>query len=144
MSSVQTYFNDIESGMNLPVLAKTPTTRQLVMYAGASGDFYEVHYDIEFARARDLSGVIVHGALKSGFIGQLLSDWAGIEGTIKRLDIQYRSMDVANSTMWCKGIVRSKQIVDGKGIVECDVWIENASGEKTTAGSASILLPIRV
>ena len=59
------------------------------MYAGASGDYYEVHYDKDFATERGLPGIIVHGALKSGFIGQMLSDWAGAEGSIKKLEIQY-------------------------------------------------------
>ena len=46
----QLHFEDVGEGMELPILEKNPTTQQLVMYAGASGDFYPIHYDQEFAR----------------------------------------------------------------------------------------------
>ena len=35
----QVYWEDVAEGMELPALVKEPTTRQLVQYAGASGDF---------------------------------------------------------------------------------------------------------
>ena len=58
-------------------MVKEPTTRQLVQYAGASGDFYEIHYDKDFALGNMLDGPILHGALKSAFLGQLVTDWMG-------------------------------------------------------------------
>lgn len=143
MTSEELCFDDVEVGTELPVLAKTPTPRQLVMYAGASGDFYEVHYDRDFARDRGLPGVIVHGALKSGFLCQMLTDWAGYGGTIRRLSVRYRGMDLAGATLYCKGAVSGKRVVDGEGIVECDVWTENGGGERTTVGSAAVALPFR-
>ena len=39
------------------------TTRQIVMYAGASGDFNPIHYDQSFAESAGLGGVIAHGML---------------------------------------------------------------------------------
>ncbi|SVD92093.1 uncharacterized protein METZ01_LOCUS444947, partial [marine metagenome] len=36
-------------GDALPELIKQPSTQQLVMYAGASRDFYQIHYDQQFA-----------------------------------------------------------------------------------------------
>ena len=50
----QTYFEDIEEGTELPTLRKDPTTHQLVKYAGASGDYYQIHYDLNFAKANNL------------------------------------------------------------------------------------------
>ena len=49
--SEQLYFEDIEEGMELPTVEKNPTTQQLVKYAGASGDYYQIHYDLEFAKS---------------------------------------------------------------------------------------------
>ncbi len=45
----QVFYEDVEVGMEIPPLVKTPSTRQLVMWAGASGDYYEIHYDKDFA-----------------------------------------------------------------------------------------------
>ena len=38
----QIYWEDVEEGMDLPTLVKEPTTQQLVKYAGASGDYYQI------------------------------------------------------------------------------------------------------
>ena len=82
----QVYFEDVQPGSELPTLRKDPTTQQLVMYAGASGDFYQIHYDQEYARANGLPNVILHGALKNAFLGHLVTDWIGELGTLKKLD----------------------------------------------------------
>ncbi len=39
----QIYWEDVSDGMDMPPLVKNPTTQQLVMYAGASGDYYQIH-----------------------------------------------------------------------------------------------------
>ena len=80
--SAQPYLDDVEVGLELPTLVKQPTTRQLVMYAGASGDFYEIHYDKDFAVDQGLPGVILHGALKSAFLAQVVTGWMGSEGRL--------------------------------------------------------------
>ena len=141
--SDQLYFEDIQKGMALPTLEKCPTTRQLVMYAGASNDYYEIHYDAEFARERGLEKVIVHGALKSAFLGQLITDWIGGRGTLKKLAVQYRGMDVPGDRLTCMGTVTKKIVDEVEGIVECDIWIENGSGRRTTQGTAIVVLPLR-
>ena len=140
----QLYFDDVNEGAELPTLEKTPATRQLVMYAGASGDFYEIHYDQEIARASGLPNVIVHGALKNAFLAQLLTDWIGVHGTLKKLAVRYRDVDVVGSRLHCKGQVRRKFSENGDHLVECDLWIENDKGDKTTTGLAVVALPSRV
>ncbi len=141
--SEQLHYEDVHEGTPLPTLEKTPTTRQLVMYAGASGDFYEIHYDQDFARAAGLPSVIVHGALKSAFLGQLVTDWMGEHGTLKRLSVQYRGMDVHGSPIHCKGVVTRKWVEEGEHLVECNIWTEKSDGERTTRGSALVALPSR-
>ena len=142
-TSKQVYFEDVKEGMELPALMKHPTRQQLVMYAGASGDFYPIHYDLEFARAVGLDEVILHGALKSAFLGQLVMEWMGEAGTLKKLSAQYRGMDPAEKPMHCKGLVTRKYVEDGEHLVECDIWAENGDREKTTPGSALVALPTR-
>ena len=56
----QVFWDDVSEGMELPPVVKNPTTRQLVQYAGASGDFYEIHYDKDFAQGTGLDMVIIH------------------------------------------------------------------------------------
>ena len=139
----QVYFEDVEEGMELATIEKNPTTQQLVKYAGASGDYYQIHYDQEYARANGLPDVILHGALKNAFLGQIMTEWIGERGTLKKLSAQYRGMDVPGTPIYCKGVVTKKHVQDGENIVECEIWLENDKGDKTTPGYAVASLPSR-
>ena len=121
-------------GAEIPELVKHPTTRQLVQYAGAQGDFYEIHYDQDFARSVALPGVILHGLLKAGFLGQLVTDWLGDQGTLRSFEVSYRGIDQPGRPYACRGRVTK---VDGD-MVELEVWGEDSEGKKTTVGSAVV------
>ena len=139
----QVYWEDVTDGMELPSLVKHPTTRQLVQYAGASGDFYEIHYDKDFAQGTGLDGVIIHGALKNAFLGQLVTQWIGSVGVLRRLNCQYRGMDPPGKPITAKGTVTRKYQQNGEFLVDCDIWLENGEGQNTTPGSATVALPSR-
>jgi acyl dehydratase len=128
----------VQAGEDLPALVKHPTTRQLVQYAGAQGDFYEIHYDQAYARSVGLPGVILHGLLKAAFIGQLVTDWLGDRGTLKSLEVSYRGIDVPRHAYTCKGRVTR---VDGPD-VELEVWGEDEAGKRTTVGSATVTMRV--
>ena len=93
----------VEVGQELPELVKHPTTRQLVQYAGAQGDFYEIHYDQAYAQSVALPGVILHGLLKAAFLGQLITDWLGEDGTLKAFEVSYRGVDMPGHPYRCRG-----------------------------------------
>src|SRR3990170_1114712 len=104
----QVYYEDIQVGSEIPALVKYPTTMQLVKYAGASGDYYQIHYDKDIALANGLPGVIVHGWLTLSFLGQMLTDWLGGEGTLEKLNGSYRGMNLVNEDIICGGKVTRK------------------------------------
>jgi acyl dehydratase len=137
------YWEDVTEGQEIPPLVKHPTTQQLVKYAGASGDFYQIHYDKDFALSNGLPNVIIHGALKNAWLAQLITDWIGEYGTLKKLSCQYRAMDLPGDTLTAKGRVVRKYVQDGRHYVECEIWIENSKGERTTPGAATVILPSR-
>ena len=139
----QVYWEDVSDGMELPSLVEHPSTRQLVQYAGASGDYYEIHYDKEFAQGTGLDSVIIHGALKNAYLGQLVTQWIGPLGDLKRLSCQYRGMDPPGKDLTAKGIVTQKYQRDGESLVDCDIWLENDEAQKTTPGTATVALPSR-
>jgi acyl dehydratase len=139
----QVYWEDVSEGTEMPPLVKNPTTRQLVQYAGSSGDFYEIHYDKDFAQGTGLGGVIIHGALKNAFLGEFVTTWMGPQGVLKRLSCQYRGMDQPGSPISAKGSVTKKYEQDGQHLVDCNIWLENQEAQKTTPGSATVALPSR-
>lgn len=139
----QVYWDDVKEGTELTSVVKNPTTQQLVKYAGASGDYYQIHYDQDFAKSNNLDGVILHGALKNAFLGHLVTKWMGPQGDLKRLACQYRGMDMPDSPVTAKGVVTRKYQEQGANLVDCEIWLENKDGEKTTPGSATVVLPSR-
>jgi len=139
----QVFYEDIEVGSEIPSLVKRATRRQLVQWAGASGDFYEIHYDKDFALASGLPDVILHGRLKASFLGQMLTDWTGLEGNLKKYNVRYRGMDFPDQELTCKGKVTKKYVENNEHLVELDIWTENPQGEKTITGSAVVSLPAK-
>ena len=139
----QLYYEDVAVGSEITPLVKQPTTRQLVMWAGAAGDYNPIHYDKDFAQSKGLPGVIVHGQLTACFLGQLMTDWIGEQGIVKRLSGNYRSMNFPGETLSCRGKVTKKYIEDGEHCLECNLWVENTKGEKTVSGRAIVVVPAR-
>ena len=141
--SGQVYHEDIEVGSEIPALVKYPTTMQLVKYAGASGDYYQIHYDKDFAVANGLPGVIVHGALALSFLGQMITDWLGKEGNLLKLSGSYRGMNKVHEDIICNGKVTKKYEEDGWNLARVEIWAENPEGDKTVTGTAVVALPSR-
>ena len=139
----QLYYEDIMVGSEITSLVKQPTTRQLVRWAGASGDYYEIHYDKDFAQSNGLPGIIVHGQLAYGFLGQLMTDWIGEQGILRKLTCSYKGMNFPGEPLVCKGKVIKKYVEDGEHCVECNIWAENVKGEKTITGIAIVVIPAR-
>ncbi len=137
------YYEDVLVGDEITPLIKQPTTRQLVMWAGAFGDYNEVHYDKDFAQNKGLPGVIVQGQLACSFLGQLMTDWIREQGVLRKLTCSYRGMNFPGETLACKGKVSKKYVEDEEHCVECNIWVENAKGEKTVSGMAVVILPAK-
>lgn len=133
-------WDDVSEGMNLPELKKNCSTQQLVIWAAASGDFYQIHYDPGFAKNTGLDDIIVHGALKNGFLGQLVHDWIGNDGRIVKYGCSYRGMDFPNQDITCGGVVTKKYEDGGRKLVDLEIWTENPAGQKTTPGFATVEL----
>jgi acyl dehydratase len=121
-------------GDDLTPLVKEPVTRlQLVKYAGASGDFNPIHWNPDVAEQMGLGGVIAHGMLSMGFLGQYVAGIAGPEN-VRRLQVRFGAMVRPDDVLTCKGTVRD---VDG-GRATLEVWAENQAGEKVTTGEAEV------
>jgi hypothetical protein len=150
----QLYWEDVEVDSEITPLSKVATSQMLVKWAGASGDFNPLHYDEPFAAASGTGKPVVHGALKRQWLVQLMTDWIGEQGTLKKFSCQYRGFDYPRlmktmaepqegDTWWCKGKVTKKYVEGDDHFVDCDIRIENGKGEVTTPGKATVVLPSR-
>jgi len=144
MAKKTLYYDDVNPGDDIPTLLKKPTTQQLVKYAGASGDYYQIHYDHHFAVNAGLKdGVIVHGLLTAGWMAQMLTDWLPSPMALKKFGVSYRAMARPGDTIACQGKIVNKYEKGGEHLVECEISAENQRGEKCAVGTATVALPSR-
>jgi len=137
----QLYFEDVKEGMDLPLMEKLPTTRTLVQWAGASGDYFELHYDKDFAQSMGFPGPKVHGRLEAAYLTQLMTDWIGEKGELKKLSVQYRGNAFPGQKFTLGGKVTKKSTEGGQNLVECQVWVKNPEDKEITPGTAVVSLP---
>ena len=152
--SKQAYWENIEEGDEVTPLVKIATTQMLVKWAGASGDFNPLHYDGHFTEMAGVGRPIVHGALKRQWLIQLMTDWMGEKGTLKKFSCRYRAPDYPRpmrtmtepedgETWTCRGKVTKKYVQDDEHYIDCRIWVENGQAEVTTNGRATVILPSR-
>lgn len=141
--AAQRYYEDVDIGQELTPLVRFPTTMQLVKFAAASSDYYQIHYDKDFAMQQGLPGVIVHGWLGLSFLGSMVAEWAGTGGRILKLDGGYKGINRVHEELFCYARVTRKYEEEGEGRVRLALWIENPGGKKTVAGTAIVVLPHR-
>ena len=139
----QLYFEDISQGQEVTTLTQHCDSQRLVYWAAGSGDFYQIHYDKDFAQRTGLPDRIVHGALKHALLGRMLHEWVGAEGSVKRVACQYRGMDMVDKDVICKGAITGKRSENGENLVDLEIWTETPEGQKTTPGTATVVLPSR-
>ncbi|MCY3822934.1 MAG: MaoC/PaaZ C-terminal domain-containing protein [Nitrospinae bacterium] len=129
-----------KQGDALPELVKAPVSRtQLVKYAGASGDFNPIHYDDEAARSGGLEGVIAHGMLSMGFLGQFVETAFGA-GRYKRLEVRFQGMVKLGEVITCRGVVTGIAQENGREYAACEIEAVDSDGRVVTAGSAQAWL----
>jgi hypothetical protein len=154
MATKQIYWEDVEVGTELPTLPKVADSLMLVKWAGASGDFNPHHYEDAFARTQGTDGTIVHGLLKHAWLIHLVTGWMGDDGFMKKFSCQYRGLDLPRKmktmnepldgeTWQCKGKVTNKYVDGDDHCVDLEIGVENGSGQVTTPGSATVVLPTR-
>jgi hypothetical protein len=134
-------WDSIKEGDLLPELKKTPGVTQLVKYAAGSGDFNPLHHDFAFPQSKMIGSIIIHGRFKYASLGELVSNWLGHQGRIKKISCQYRGMDFPDREMACKGVVERKWEEGGEKLAEVNIWTEDDEGKKNTPGKAIVVFP---
>jgi acyl dehydratase len=135
----QRYLESVSVGDELPPLRDVFTPRRLVMFAGAATDFYEIHYDRDYAASLGLDGLLVHGLLKNALLGRFLHEWVAPAGRIVAYGCEYRGMDAPGEELVCRGVVTA--ITDGE--IDLEIGVEKVDGTVTTPGFAKVRLPSR-
>ena len=78
METQNIFFDDVAEGDAGPALSHQLTRTDLVMYAGASGDFNPMHTDEVKAKEAGLPSVFGHGMFSAGLLATAITNYVGI------------------------------------------------------------------
>ena len=131
--------------MSIPELRRAVTPRTLVQFAGATGDFFELHYDSAFAARAGMDDVILHGYLKQALLAEAVVRWAGSPQKLRRLSASYRGIDMpsrpgAPREFVVRGTVARVWEEGGEKLVEIELSGGDQTGAVTTPGRAVVAL----
>ena len=82
-------FTDVEVGTKLPALSVPIQRLNLIMYAGASGDFNIIHWNERFATSVGLPNVIAHGMFTMAAAIRVVTDWVGDPGAVVEYGVRF-------------------------------------------------------
>jgi acyl dehydratase len=99
------------------------TRDSLVRYAGASGDFNQIHYRDDVAAQVGLPGVLAHGMLTMGAAVQVAVDWVGNAGAIVDYQVRFTKPVVVDPVEGAVLVVTGKvgEIDSENNIVRVDL-----------------------
>jgi acyl dehydratase len=122
----------IAIGEVLPPLDIDVTARLIVGGAIASRDYQDVHHDK--ARAIELGSkdIFMNILTTNGLVGRYITDWTGIAGELKRVNIRLGAPNYVGDRMTLNGVVKDKRIEAGQSLVEVAVTGKNQLGHHVT------------
>ncbi|WUI00275.1 MaoC family dehydratase [Spirillospora sp. NBC_00431] len=112
-------YADVEVGTEIPARTFPVDRADLVMYAGASGDFNPIHWRESAAKAVGLPNVIAHGMYTMAQGGRYVTDWVGDPGCVVDYGVRFSSPvvvpDEGGAALEISGKVEEK--LDGDKVV---------------------------
>ena len=136
-------YDQAEPGTELPPRQYQVTRRDLVRYAGASGDFNVIHWNERIARSVGLPDVIAHGMLTMALAGRFLAEWAGDPGAVTEYGVRFSAPvvvpdDDKGATVEVAGTVTER--LDGHRVA-IDVTARSDGTKVLTRARAVVRLP---
>jgi hydroxyacyl-ACP dehydratase HTD2-like protein with hotdog domain len=140
----QTFFEDVKEGQEIPSLVKEVSTVNILMYVASVWLMDRIHFDHPFAtKRRALPDVVAPGNMGGDYYAQLLSEFAGEGGHVQKMSFQFRNFMLAGDVLNVGGKVVKKHLVDGRGIVDLEMWIKNQGNINCVPGKGQVTLPLR-
>ncbi len=139
------YFEEMAEGMELASPGRTITESDIVLFAGLSGDYNQLHTDAEYARNTHFGQRIAHGLLGLSIASGLASRMGFIEGTalaFMGLEWKFKAPILIGDTIAVHAQVLRKREMRrlGGGIVYLGLKVVNQRGEVTQEGEWTVLI----
>ena len=110
---------------------------------GAQDSAARGHTESKMAREVGMPGGYDVGPQRISWMGQLMTNWMGDGGFLRRLNVSVRRPNIFGDVSWCRADIVDKRVDDGVHVVDLALRVENQLGEITAKGVATVALPTR-
>jgi acyl dehydratase len=122
------------------VVLDNVTRTQIVMYAGASGDYNPLHSDeVYTTKVGGYPSVFAHGMLSMGATGKVLTDWVGA-GRLRSFGVRFVNQVWPGDSLTATATVEAIREEDGEQLADLSVITVNQDGKPVVTGTATALL----
>ncbi|MBN1318781.1 MAG: MaoC family dehydratase N-terminal domain-containing protein [Anaerolineales bacterium] len=139
------YFEEFEIGKTVVTTSRTVTESHIISFAALSGDYNQIHTDVEFAQSTPFGQRIAHGLLVLSMASGLIAQLGLIEGTViafRELNWKFTKPVFIDDTIRVTAeVVRLKPLsrLNG-GVVILKVAVLNQRDEVTARGEWHALM----
>src|SRR3954452_9927100 len=131
-------YGAVTPGDASPPISHPLTRTDLVMYAGASGDFNPMHTDEVAAQEAGLPSVFGHGMFSAGLLATAVTIYVGI-GNLASYRVRFTKQTWPGEKLSTTVAVTEKR-AGNEIVLECA--LVNESGEAKIQGEAVAVLPV--
>ena len=119
------------------IVVEDLTRTQLVMYAGASGDYNPLHTDeIYTTQIAGYPTVFAHGMLTMGLTGKMLTNYVG-NGRLTKFGVRFTNQVWPGDTLTTTATVLDIQINEDATLVDLEIKTLNQKDETVVSGYAT-------
>lgn len=143
------YFEEYEVGQKVVTAGRTVTESDVVNFAGLSGDFNQIHTDVEYSRQSMFGQRVAHGLLVLSIVTGLAVQTGILEGTV----LAFREINEwkFSRPVYFGDTVHAEMLVTetkpaarlGGGSVTIRVDVKNQREESVMRGSLTFLVAAR-
>jgi len=120
------------------VVVRDLSRTQIVMYAGASGDFNPLHTDEVYAtQVAGYDTVIAHGALTMGLSAKMITDWL-VDAELLTYGLRFQRQVWPGDTLTTAATVSATEVRDGRVVAELQFETVNGNDEQVVSGYARV------
>lgn len=110
---------------------------------GAQDNPARGHAEQKMARDVGMPGGYDVGPQRISWMGQLMTNWMGDDGFLRKLSVSVRRPNIFGDVSWCRARIADKRVEEGAHVVDLEVYVQNQLGEITAKGTAVVELPSR-
>jgi len=135
------FFEDVELGDEIGPLEKIASGTSVEEFCAIWGNPTPNRFtSMEEATKANMTGPIVPGVMSMSLMAQLITDWAG-PGALRDLDVVFRQPVPHDQPLIITGTINDTREENGENVVQCDILMTGAAGERYIIGTALVGLP---